>query len=265
MFDYLIPLPPLLVAFVFVLWYTLRRRACPDCGALLPILYSPFHKTRRMWRAGGYLSARCGCETNTEGRKVTAGTAMPPFPTRQLALVLVLLLIGLGLGAAGWSLAARAPAAAPAIVLPQQAPPARCSAAAPPAVVAFQQCRPRPRQLTPTPNLSTGRRSTHSTSRSLSPSAFNSIFLIEQHIRQDRFPSRKPAKTHLRFLLNVAPACDILAVHELLAHQPAGAPQAGNRNPRARISNNGVSLLPLVRRTSRLVAIMHQLLNLLCA
>jgi hypothetical protein len=130
MFDYLIPLLPLLAPLVFVLWSALRRRDCPDCGAPLPVFYSPFRKTRRMWRAGGHLCARCGCETDTVGRKVTAGTAMPPFPARQWALVGVLLLVGLGLAAAGWSIAGGAVVAPPAVAappvvaLPQQAPPA---------------------------------------------------------------------------------------------------------------------------------------------
>ena len=49
-------------------------------------------------------------ETDSAGRKVTADTAMPPFPTRQWALVGVLLLVGLGLAVAGWSIAGRAAA-----------------------------------------------------------------------------------------------------------------------------------------------------------
>ena len=130
MFDYLIPLSPLLVPLVFFLWYALRRVDCPDCGAPLPPLVSPFRKTRRMWRAGGYLCARCGCETDLAGRKVTADTPLPPFPARQWALLGVLLLVGLGLGlgAAGWLVTARAAppavAAPPVVVLPQQVPPA---------------------------------------------------------------------------------------------------------------------------------------------
>jgi hypothetical protein len=87
------------------------------------IFYSPFRKTRLMWREGGYHCAGCGCETDTAGRKVTAGTALPPFPVRQWALVGVLLLVGIGLVTVGWSVAVRAVAAAPAVALPQQAPP----------------------------------------------------------------------------------------------------------------------------------------------
>jgi hypothetical protein len=123
MFDYLIPLSPLLVPLVFFVWHALRRVDCPDCGAPLPPLVSPFRKTRRMWRAGGYLCARCGCETDSAGRKVTADAPLPPAPARQWALLSVLLLVGLGLGTAGWFVTAPA-AAPPVVVLPQQVPPA---------------------------------------------------------------------------------------------------------------------------------------------
>ena len=131
MLNYLIPLSPLLVPLVFFLRYALWRLDCPDCGAPLPKFYSPFRKTRRMWRAGGYLCARCGCETDMVGRKVTTDTALPPFPARQWVLVGVLLLVGLGLATAGWYVAGRAVAAPPAVAPPQLEPPA---VAAPPAV-----------------------------------------------------------------------------------------------------------------------------------
>jgi len=118
------PLLAFLPFFAYVLFHATWTIACPDCGARLPIVVSPLRKTRRMWRAGGYLCSRCGCETDTAGRKVTAGTAPPPFPARQWALVVVLLLVGLGLGAAGWSYAGRAAAPPPLVAIPQQAPPA---------------------------------------------------------------------------------------------------------------------------------------------
>src|SRR5205823_1457053 len=87
----LISLLPLLVPFAFLLYYALRPVKCPDCGDTLPTIYSPFKKTRRMWRAGGYLCARCGCETNMAGQKVTADTPPAPFPTLQCAVLAVLL------------------------------------------------------------------------------------------------------------------------------------------------------------------------------
>ena len=58
----LISMLPLLVPILFLLYFALRVVKCPDCGETLPVLYSPMKKTRRMWRAGGYLCARCGCE-----------------------------------------------------------------------------------------------------------------------------------------------------------------------------------------------------------
>jgi hypothetical protein len=96
----LISMLPLLVPFAFLLFQALRRVKCPVCGDTLPLLVSPFKKTRRMWRAGGYLCARCGCETNATGQKVTAVTPPAPFPTLHCALAAVFLLIGFGLALA---------------------------------------------------------------------------------------------------------------------------------------------------------------------
>ena len=132
----LISMLPLLVPLAFLLYFALRPVKCPDCGETLPVLYSPFQKTRRMWRAGGYLCARCGCETNMAGEKVTAETPPAPFPTLQWAVLAVALLVGVGLGASlmfrGLPAVAAQPApmviAAPAVVPPpplvepQQAP-----------------------------------------------------------------------------------------------------------------------------------------------
>jgi hypothetical protein len=116
-----------LVPFAFVLFQAFHRVNCPDCGETLPLFYSPFKKTRRMWRAGGYLCARCGCETNMAGQKVTADTPPAPFPTLQCALLAVFLLIGVGLGTSLIVVGAATPppvaiAAPPVVVLPQQAP-----------------------------------------------------------------------------------------------------------------------------------------------
>src|SRR5262245_58335603 len=98
MFDFLIPLSPLLVSLGFVLWDALRSRDCPDCGAPLPIFYSPFRKTRRMWLAGGYLCSQCGCETDMAGRKVTAATPPAPFPVRHVVALVIVTLVGVGIG-----------------------------------------------------------------------------------------------------------------------------------------------------------------------
>jgi hypothetical protein len=110
----------LLVPFAFLLFHAFHRVQCPDCGETLPLFYSPFKKTRRMWRAGGYLCARCGCETDAAGRKVTADTPLPPFPARQWAVLGILLLIGAGLAATG--MYAAATPAPLAVARPEQPP-----------------------------------------------------------------------------------------------------------------------------------------------
>ncbi len=124
----LLSMLPLLVPIAFLLFHALHRVKCPDCGETLPLLVSPFKKTRRMWRAGGYLCARCGCETNAAGQKVTADTPAAPVPTLQWALLAVFLLIGVGLVASLIVVGERAPVAPvvaappPVIALPPQAP-----------------------------------------------------------------------------------------------------------------------------------------------
>ena len=123
MSDFMVFLPVLVIAALFLI-YAMRRVDCPDCGAALPKFYPPLRKTRRMWQAGGYLCARCGCETDVAGRKITADTPLPPIPARQWALVGVLLVVGLGLATAGWFIAGRTAVAPPVAAVPQQAPPA---------------------------------------------------------------------------------------------------------------------------------------------
>ena len=123
----LLSLLPFFAALAFVLVHALHRVKCPDCGDPLPVFYSPFKKTRRMWRADGYLCARCGCETNTAGQKVTADTPTSPFPTLQWILLAVFLVVGVGLAASVMHIgpvAAEPPVVAdpPAIVVPQQVP-----------------------------------------------------------------------------------------------------------------------------------------------
>ena len=124
----------LLVPFAFLLFQAFHRVKCPDCGETLPLFCSPFKKTRRMWRAGGYLCARCGCETNMAGQKVTADTPPAPFPTLHCALLAVFLLIGGGLVATlivvGERAAVAAVVAAPPVV-PMIAVPPQVPAAAP--------------------------------------------------------------------------------------------------------------------------------------
>jgi hypothetical protein len=127
----LISMLPLLVPLAFLLYYALHPVNCPDCGDTLPIFYSPFKKTSRMWRAGGYLCARCGCETNMAGQKVTADTPAATFRTLRWGLTAFLLLVGVGVGVVAASLILTGPAAGPAapvidappvVAIPQQAP-----------------------------------------------------------------------------------------------------------------------------------------------
>lgn len=94
---------PLLFVLVIVFSQAVRRVTCPDCGDPMPIFYSPLRKTRRMWRAGGYLCSRCGCETNIAGQKVTADTPAAPFPTRSVSMMAAALLVGIGLWAMIWA------------------------------------------------------------------------------------------------------------------------------------------------------------------
>ena len=119
---------PLLVPLAFMAIHGLKSVHCPDCGESFPQFQDPFKKTRRMWRAGGYLCANCGCETDATGRKVTADTPPAPFPVLQTSLLAVALVIGVGLASCIFFVGRRAPAApmvaAPAIVIdiPRQAP-----------------------------------------------------------------------------------------------------------------------------------------------
>src|SRR5262245_30973173 len=93
----LIVLAPFAVFFVaLALGVFGRRRACPDCGALLPVLCSPFAKSRRMWLEGGYICRSCGCEPNVAGRKVTVST-----PPASLSFALWVTMAGLLLAGAG--------------------------------------------------------------------------------------------------------------------------------------------------------------------
>ncbi len=116
-----------LVPLAFVAYYKLHPVKCPDCGDTLPTSYSWFKITRSMWRAGGYLCTRCGCETNMAGQKVTADTPPATFLTLRWVLLTVGLLVGVGLGASlivGGLAAVAVPVVvdAPQVAPPQQAP-----------------------------------------------------------------------------------------------------------------------------------------------
>ena len=67
---------PFAVFFAWLLFFGVgRRKVCPDCNKPLPPLQSPFTKTKRRWVEGGYVCQNCGCETDSAGEKVPAGTA----------------------------------------------------------------------------------------------------------------------------------------------------------------------------------------------
>ena len=63
---------PFALFFAWLLFFQRGRKACPECGARLPGIQSPFTKTKRQWLAGGYVCPNCGCETATAGRQVLA-------------------------------------------------------------------------------------------------------------------------------------------------------------------------------------------------
>ena len=66
---------PFAFFFAWLLVSSAGKRACPDCGATLDILQSPFTKSRRQWEQGGYLCRNCGCESDRSGVKVPRGPA----------------------------------------------------------------------------------------------------------------------------------------------------------------------------------------------
>jgi len=73
--PFLIALAPFTLFFGMLFMIGLRRVNCPNCGARMPALQSPFTKNRRQWLEGGYLCRRCGCETDLAGRKIENRTA----------------------------------------------------------------------------------------------------------------------------------------------------------------------------------------------
>lgn len=74
-----IPFIPFALFFAWLFFFGVkRRRACPGCNKPLPLIQSPFTKTRRQWFEGGYVCPNCGCEADITGKKVPAETAPQP-------------------------------------------------------------------------------------------------------------------------------------------------------------------------------------------
>ena len=94
MMNFWIPLLPF--AFFFAWLFMRPRKACPDCGKLLPLFQSPFTKTKRQWLVGGYICQNCGCEADIDGNKVPAGVA-PQRLWITISIVLPILFVGLAL------------------------------------------------------------------------------------------------------------------------------------------------------------------------
>ena len=94
MFDPWFVMLPFAIFFAWLFGFGMRRsKQCPDCGEPLPILQSPFTKTKRQWWEGGYLCPKCGCETDTAGRRILAGT--PPRPGSIASGIALLVVTGI--------------------------------------------------------------------------------------------------------------------------------------------------------------------------
>ena len=85
---------PFIPFFVILLFFR-HPKPCPNCGWLLPRFISPFKKTKRHWIEGGCLCPKCGCDVDTAGIKVPAGT---PLRLRPLVTAIVMLPLVGGLG-----------------------------------------------------------------------------------------------------------------------------------------------------------------------
>ena len=84
---------PFIPFFVILLFFR-HPKPCPDCGRALPGFISPFKKTKRHWIEGGCLCPECGCDVDTAGRKVPAGS---PLRLRPFVTVIVMLTLVSGL------------------------------------------------------------------------------------------------------------------------------------------------------------------------
>ena len=94
LFSVLVGFAPFIPFFVILLSFQWQK-PCPDCGQPLPRFISPFKKTKRHWIEGGCLCPKCGCDVDTAGIKVPAGT---PLRLRLLVTAIVMLPLVGGLG-----------------------------------------------------------------------------------------------------------------------------------------------------------------------
>ncbi len=95
-FSVLVGIAPFIPFFVILLFLIMQQqKPCPGCGEPLPRIQSPFKMTWRHWIEGGYICLKCGCDVDTAGRKVPAGTA-PRLRSVVTRIVMLTLLIGLG-------------------------------------------------------------------------------------------------------------------------------------------------------------------------
>lgn len=59
---------PLIFALLFILVQTRHMpERCPECEFPLSRFQSPFTKTKRQWRHGGFQCTRCACELDLNG------------------------------------------------------------------------------------------------------------------------------------------------------------------------------------------------------
>lgn len=77
-FTVLFGLAPFVMVVVMIMFGVFRRnRTCPDCGAALPWLVSPWRKTRRQWLEGGWICPDCGIDVDVRGRRVESPSMLP--------------------------------------------------------------------------------------------------------------------------------------------------------------------------------------------
>ena len=95
LFAVLAGFAPFIPFFFIILLFSLRPPPCPDCGRLLPRFISPLKKTKRHWIEGGCICPECGCDVDTAGRKVPAGS---PLRLRKFVTIMVLLTLVSGIG-----------------------------------------------------------------------------------------------------------------------------------------------------------------------